>query len=82
MHNLLLKYLVIAGGFAILLVVSEFEARKIKNALIKRRYDRGIYFKLFPIEGEKAVKVGRVALILVRTIPWLLLCITLALSTY
>jgi hypothetical protein len=61
---------------AILIVISFFASwmakKQFRKAIAEGNYDVGLYYKLNPLTGEKAIRMAKRGLFFAQTGPWLI----------
>ena len=65
-----MKYIIEIALFLIVVYASKKAKKQMHNALEAKEYDAGLYFKMRPLTGEKAVRMARVQLTIAKIAPW------------
>jgi hypothetical protein len=66
MTRYLLEFLLFVAAMTASLVTN----KQLKKAIKEERYDFGLYRKINPLQGEKAVSMGKFMLMVSRITPW------------
>ena len=72
------RYLIEIIFFLITVFVSKITNKKLKQAIKEERYDFGIYGKITPLYGAKAVRLGKIMLAFSKLSPWLIALLLIA----
>jgi hypothetical protein len=65
-----MRYIIELILFLIVLYASTRAKKQMEKAIVTKTYDFGIYYKIQPLSGEKAVRMATIGLTIAKASPW------------